>query len=79
MEKKLFTISIIVNNQFGVLARVVGLFSKRGYNIEFLNASALGDTGLSRIIIISEGTDSDKMQIEKQLRKLHDVQSVGMA
>ena len=74
MEIKGFTLSITVANKFGVLARVAGLFSKRGYNIETLHVAAMPeDKSLSRIILTSNGDYVTKMQIVKQLSKLHDV------
>ena len=74
MEVKGFTLSIIVSNRFGVLARVAGLFSKRGYNIDSLHVDAMTeDENFSRIIMTSTGDDATKLQIVKQLAKLHDV------
>ncbi|MCL2879918.1 MAG: acetolactate synthase small subunit [Treponema sp.] len=72
-----FTLSIIVANKSGVLSRVVGLFSKRGYNIDSLYVSPMTeDAGFSRIILTSQGADAIKEQIVKQLSKLHDVREV---
>ena len=77
MEVKSFTISIIVFNKFGVLYRVAGLFSKRGYNIDSLHVDAMAeDESFSRIIMTSKGDDATKLQIAKQLAKLHDVKEV---
>ena len=74
MEIKGFTLSITVANKFGVLARVAGLFSKRGYNIETIHAAALPeDKNFTRIILTSNGDKATKLQIIKQLSKLHDV------
>jgi len=65
------TISILVENEFGVLARVVGLFSGRGFNIESLtvNEDPLDPT-VSRIVLVSSGEDTILEQINKQLNKL---------
>ena len=72
-----FTLSIIVDNKFGVLARVAGLFSKRGYNIDSLFVTEMVENpSLSRIIMTSSGDDNAKEQIIKQLDKLHDVKEV---
>ncbi len=72
-----FTLSIIVYNKFGVLARVAGLFSKRGYNIDSLYVSAMTeDEDFSRIIMTSQGNEATKLQIIKQLKKLQDVKEV---
>ena len=72
-----FTLSIIVANKFGVLARVAGLFSKRGYNIDSLFVTEMVENpALSRIILTSSGDDDTKEQIMSQLEKLHDVKEV---
>jgi acetolactate synthase-1/3 small subunit len=65
------TISILVENEFGVLARVAGLFSSRGFNIESLtvNEDPLDPTQ-SRIVVVSSGDDQVLEQINKQLNKL---------
>ena len=77
MEVKAFTLSIVVYNRFGVLVRVAGLFSKRGYNIDSLHVDVTQeDEELSRIIMTSRGNDATKLQIVKQLSKLHDVKEV---
>ncbi len=79
MEVKGFTLSIIVNNRYGVLTRVAGLFSKRGFNIDSLYVNALAEnTGFSRIIMTSSGDDATREQIVKQLNKLHDVQEAKL-
>ena len=67
-----------VDNEAGVLARVVGLFSGRGYNIESLNvAEVSNDEKLSRITIVTEGTSEVVSQIEKQLLRIVPVHSVS--
>jgi acetolactate synthase-1/3 small subunit len=67
------TISVLVENKFGVLARVAGLFSGRGYNIEALSVAPTIDPTVSRMTIISNGDDKIMEQITKQLNKLIDV------
>lgn len=77
MEIRGFTLSIVVANRFGVLARVAGLFSKRGYNIDSLHVNTMTEDGnFSRIIMTSKGDEATKLQIIKQLGKLHDVKEV---
>ncbi len=70
------TISVLVENKFGVLTRVAGLFSGRGYNIDSLNVGPTHDSGLSRMTIVTHGDDSTLEQIVKQLSKLPDVLKV---
>ncbi len=67
------TISILVENEFGVLSRVVGLFSGRGFNIESLNVAVTKDPKISRITIVTKGDDLIIEQIKKQLNKLINV------
>lgn len=64
------TISILVENEFGVLARVAGLFSGRGFNIESLSVAETMDPTVSRITLVTRGDDQVLEQIEKQLNKL---------
>jgi len=64
------TISVLVENEFGVLARVAGLFSGRGFNIESLTVAETLDPGVSRITLVTRGDDPVVEQIEKQLNKL---------
>ncbi len=64
------TISILVENEFGVLARVAGLFSGRGYNIESLSVAETMDPSVSRITLVSTGDDQVVEQVVKQLNKL---------
>lgn len=66
-------ISILVENEAGALSRVAGLFSARGYNIESLAVAPTEDPSLSRMTIVTRGTDSVIEQITKQLNKLVDV------
>lgn len=67
------TISVLVENKFGVLARVAGLFSGRGYNIDSLNVGETEDPTMSRMTIVARGDDRVLEQITKQLNKLIDV------
>jgi len=70
------TISVLVENKFGVLTRIAGLFSGRGYNIDTLNVAPTADANTSRMTIITRGDDSTLNQIIKQLEKLPDVLEV---
>jgi acetolactate synthase I/III small subunit len=67
------TISILVNNQPGVLQRVSGLFGRRGFNIESITVGESEELGLSRMVIVTTGDDTTLEQISKQLYKLIDV------
>ncbi|MDP7147848.1 MAG: acetolactate synthase small subunit [Nitrospinaceae bacterium] len=67
------TISVLVVNQFGVLSRISGLFSGRGFNIESLNVAETSDPGVSRMTIVTRGDDQKIEQITKQLNKLVDI------
>lgn len=67
------TISVLVENEFGVLARIAGLFSSKGYNIDSLTVSATTDPTLSRMTIVTHGSDQIIAQILKQLDKLINV------
>jgi acetolactate synthase-1/3 small subunit len=71
------TISALVKNEFGVLSRVAGLFSARGFNIESLTVAETLDPRFSRMTIVTEGNDQIVEQILKQLRKLIDVIKVS--
>ncbi len=68
-----YTLGILVNNHPGVLSRVVGLFSRRGYNIDSLSVGETETTEISRITIVVTGDRQIVEQIEKQVEKLHDV------
>lgn len=71
------TIAVIVDNEFGILARVVGLFSGRGYNIESLTVAAIDEVGaLSRITIVTSGTAMVIEQIKTLLDRLVPVHTV---
>ena len=67
------TISVLVVNQSGVLSRISGLFSGRGFNIESLNVAETNDSGISRMTIVTRGDDKKIEQVTKQLNKLVDV------
>jgi acetolactate synthase I/III small subunit len=67
------TISVLVENKFGVLTRVAGLFSGRGYNIDTLNVGPTHEANTSRMTIVTRGDDATVSQIVKQLEKLVDV------
>ena len=67
------TISVLVENKFGVLTRVAGLFSGRGYNIDTLNVAPTHEDNTSRMTIVTHGDDATLDQIVKQLKKLVDV------
>ncbi|HEB76010.1 MAG TPA: acetolactate synthase small subunit [Nitrospirae bacterium] len=67
------TISVLVENKFGVLSRVAGLFSGRGYNIESLSVDETIDPNISLMTIVTTGDDLIIEQITKQLNKLIDV------
>lgn len=67
------TISVLVENKFGVLARVAGLFSGRGYNIESLSVAPTNDPDISHMTIVTRGDDRVIEQVNKQLYKLVDV------
>ena len=69
-------ISILIENESGALSRVAGLFSARGYNIESLTVAPTEDATLSRMTIVTTGSDEVVEQITKQLNKLVDVVKV---
>ena len=64
------TISVLVTNEFGVLSRISGLFSGRGFNIESLTVAETLDSKISRMTIVTRGDDKVIEQINKQLNKL---------
>jgi len=67
------TISVLVENRFGVLARIAGLFSGRGFNIDTLTVGPSQDNSISRMTIVTQGDDAVLEQIDKQLNRLVDV------
>ena len=74
MHKKAF--QLIVDNTSGVLSRISGLFSRRGYNIESITAGVTADPRFTRITIVASGDDEILEQIEKQVGKLVDVRDI---
>lgn len=73
---KSHTISVLVENKFGALNRIVGLFSARGYNIDSISVGTSEDDSVARVTIVSKGNDDVIEQIIKQLNKLIDVTKV---
>ena len=71
-----FVISVYVENKYGVLARVSGLFMRRGFNIDSLTVDETDDARFSRITITLNGDENDKDQLMNQLKKLHNVKVV---
>jgi acetolactate synthase-1/3 small subunit len=71
------TLSVLVENRPGVLSRVTGLFSRRGFNIESLAVGTCEEPGMSRITIVVIGDDAKVEQVMKQLHKLIDVIKVS--
>lgn len=67
------TLSVLVENKFGVLVRIAGLFSGRGFNIDTLNVAPTHDPSMSRMTIVVKGDDAVLEQIIKQLNKLVEV------
>lgn len=76
MEEKTFVISVLVDNRFGVLTRIAGLFARRGYNIDSLTVSATQEPETSRMTIVVRGDKYVEDQILKQLEKQVDVKCV---
>lgn len=74
MNQKVF--QLLVDNTSGVLSRISGLFSRRGYNIESITAGVTSNSKFTRITIVATGDDEILDQIEKQVSKLEDVRSV---
>ncbi|MGL4767776.1 MAG: acetolactate synthase small subunit [Formosimonas sp.] len=70
-------ISVLIENEPGALSRVVGLFSARGYNIETLTVAPTEDLSLSRMTIVTSGSDDVLEQITKQLNRLIEVVKVN--
>jgi acetolactate synthase-1/3 small subunit len=70
-------ISILLQNEAGALARVANLFSSRGYNIESLNVAPTADETVSRLTLVTTGSETVIDQIEKQLGKLVDVVDIA--
>ncbi len=74
LKKKVF--QLIVDNNPGVLSRISGLFSRRGYNIESITAGVTADPRFTRITIVASGDDVILDQIEKQVAKLVDIRDI---
>ncbi|MDR2888811.1 MAG: acetolactate synthase small subunit [Lachnospiraceae bacterium] len=74
MQKKVF--QLLVDNNAGVLSRISGLFSRRGYSIESITAGITADPRFTRITIVAAGDDDILDQIEKQVAKLVDVKEI---
>ena len=74
MQRRVF--QLIVDNTSGVLSRISGLFSRRGYNIESITAGVTADPRFTRITIVATGDEQILAQIEKQVGKLVDVRDV---
>ena len=78
-KEKKYTISALVSNKSGVLTRVSGMFTRRGYNIESLTVCATEDPEISRLTIIIIGDEYMLYQMIKQMHKLEDVLKIGCA
>jgi acetolactate synthase-1/3 small subunit len=76
MENNKYVISVLVSNISGVLSRVSGMFTRRGFNIDSLTVGETESSGFSRITISFCGDDDIKERILQQLKKLHDVREV---
>lgn len=74
MQRKVF--QLLVDNTSGVLSRIAGLFSRRGYNIDSITAGVTADPRYTRITIVTSGDNEILDQIEKQVAKLIDVRDV---
>ncbi|MDR3206939.1 MAG: acetolactate synthase small subunit [Oscillospiraceae bacterium] len=74
--EQLFILSVLVNNQFGVLTRLSGLFARRGYNIDALSVAETENPAYSRMTVVVGGDDYVLEQIVKQLEKQVDVRQV---
>ena len=70
---KKIVLSVLVDNSSGVLSRVAGLFSRRGYNIDSLTVGETQNPAFSRMTIVARGEEQDLEQVKKQLLKLVDV------
>ena len=74
MQNRVF--QLLVDNNTGVLSRISGLFSRRGYNIESITAGVTADSRFTRITIVASGDEEVLDQIEKQVAKLIDVRDI---
>lgn len=73
---KKMVLSILVENTAGVLSRVSGLFSRRGYNIDSLTVGETEDPSISRMTVVAKGDDQILEQIKRQVQKLEDVKEI---
>ena len=73
-----FTVELIVENHYGVLNRITGLYARRGYNIDSLYVNATESPELSRMLIVSQGDEYIQTQMVRQLSKLYDVKEVAL-
>ena len=78
MEPDKLILSLLVNNESGVLTRISGLFARRGFNIDSLSVGETQDPHVSRITIQAAGDAYVREQIVRQLEKLHDVKVVSL-
>ena len=76
MRKQVY--SLIVDNTPGVLSRIAGLFSRRGYSIDSITAGVTADPRFTRITVVATGDEVILSQIEKQVRKLEDVREIKL-
>ncbi len=76
MENNQYVIGVIVSNVSGVLSRVSGMFTRRGFNIDCLTVGETESSGFSRITVVFHGDSDIKERIVRQLNKLHDVKEV---
>ena len=76
MENNQYVIGVIVSNVSGVLSRVSGMFTRRGFNIDCLTVGETESSGYSRITVAFHGDEDIKLRILRQLEKLHDVREV---
>ena len=76
MRKQVY--SLLVDNNPGVLSRIAGLFSRRGYSIDSITAGMTADPRFTRITVVSSGDELILSQIEKQVRKLEDVREIKL-
>ena len=77
MQNKI--LSLLVDNTSGVLSRIAGMFSRRGYNIDSITAGVTADVNYTRITVVCSGDDAILDQIVKQLAKLVDVRDIKVA
>ena len=74
MRKQVY--SLLVDNNPGVLSRIAGLFSRRGYSIDSITSGTTLNTNFTRITVVATGDEQILSQIEKQVRKLEDVREI---